>query len=168
MKTVDIINTNRLITLLDVFHNSSHFDHKRYDAIASIREGVSKQNFPLAMMGVDDLSSGLFFYPEENKAKSTFCELIKTELITLGHHYYDNQIKDRVNLLFGVKDFTLNTAEILPAISYDDKNVLDAKKLEQAIIFFTKRNDHFDLVVVTILEDISTLHKQKIHYGKDS
>jgi hypothetical protein len=168
MKTVDIINTNRLNTLLDVFHNSSHFDHKRYDPIASIREGVSKQNFPFAMMGVDDLSSGLFFYPEENKAKITFCELIKTELIKLAHHYYDNQIEDRVNLLFGVKDFNLNTAEILPAISYDEKNVLDPKKLEEAIVFFTKRDEHFDLVIVTILEDIALLHKQKSQYGKDA
>lgn len=161
------MNTVRLETIVNTFMNHTEFDPANFDIAKSLIEFVNRGDFQQAAYNLKELCAGCGFYPDEYKVRDEFCKIIRIELSTLGKSHFHQEIEKRIDFLFDGAYFDINTAIILPAISYEKKTVLSVEKLEAAVSYFSERGHQFDSVLVAILGEIDVLNNKMKNYCQD-
>lgn len=161
------MNTVRLEVVINAFQNIPDLAPGDIESLGIVLDMVARKNFLGASYSLKNVASARHFYPEEYRVHIAFCKAVKLELMALGKEHYHEEIAKRVDYLFNSTYFTLDMGIIFPAISYENKKVLNVEKLEEAVTFYENRKEEFDSVISRILQEIGLNHNLMKNYLKD-
>jgi hypothetical protein len=161
------MNTANIELVVTAFQNTPDLDPSDIESLGIVLDMVARKNFEGASYSLKNVATARLFYPEEYRVHIAFLKAIKLELMALGKEHYHAEIAKRVDYLFNSTYFTLDMGIILPAISYENKKVLNVEKLEDAVTFYENRKEDFDPVISRILQEIDIKHNLMKNYLKD-